>query len=262
MAVKWVSYPILIGWPRRLRDGVGESSLSEKEARNFAKTRVPWRVSLSLSIPTCKQLYRGTSDCCCWNHQELPLCIDDQGLEETISIMKEGTVRDMHQLHITRVIGTDVTWRDVVLNFQVSLFVNWIETPATADYLGLVANPLASLKYTNIYKKYNIWQYLVTNAYSHGVNYILLIFCLVPWHNALRRMWGRESCNLGLKTILLFPSQSAYLMCTYGSLTSCMATELAVFGCSSSPYSSGKGGSSGPCSTILAPAFLDNLFNM
>ena len=56
----------------------------------------------------------------------------------------------MHQLHITCVIGTDVTWRDVVLNFQVSLFVNRIETPTAPDNLCLIANPLASLKYANI----------------------------------------------------------------------------------------------------------------
>ena len=85
----------------------------------------------------------------------------------------------MDHLHITCVIGTDVTWRDVVLNFQVSLFVNWIETPTTPDYLCLIANPLASLKYANIRIICNAL-IVVTNAYSHGIDNILFIFCLIP----------------------------------------------------------------------------------
>ena len=122
----------------------------------------------SLCIPTCKQLYMGTSYCCYWSHRELPSCIDDQDLEETISIIKEGTVRNMDHLHITCVIGTDVTWRDVVLNFQVSLFVYWIETSTAPDNLCLIANPLASLKYANIGN--------IRNAFQSCNK------CLQPWY--------------------------------------------------------------------------------
>ena len=59
-----------------------------------------------------------------------------------------------------------------------------------------------------------------------------------------------------------FITEEFFSDCDYTFLTCCIDTDVAVFGCKSTPYSSARGGLFGSCITNLAPAFLLNLLSM
>ena len=74
--------------------------------------------------------------------------MNSQDLEAHIGEIKE--IRHRWIRIITCIIGTDVTWRNIVIFCHVSFFVDRIEASAALDYFCLIANPLTSLKDVNV----------------------------------------------------------------------------------------------------------------